>query len=80
MKRAKKRKKRVCPQAALFIAREVLAALAYAHNRVGPDGQPLGLIHRDVSPSNILLSGAGEVKLTDFGIAKATTHHSAFYR
>src|SRR5215470_3426439 len=80
MKRAKKRKKRVCPQAALFIAREVLAALAYAHNRVGPDGQPLGLIHRDVSPSNILLSGAGEVKLTDFGIAKATTHHSTFYR
>jgi serine/threonine protein kinase len=80
MKRAKKRKKRIVPSAALFIAREVLAALVYAHNRVGPDGKPLGLIHRDVSPSNILLSGAGEIKLTDFGIAKATTHHSTFYR
>jgi len=80
MKRAKKRKKRIAPSAALFIAREVLGALVYAHNRVGSDGKPLGLIHRDVSPSNILLSGAGEVKLTDFGIAKATTHHSTFYR
>jgi serine/threonine protein kinase len=80
IKRARKRKRRLGPAAALYIAREVLAALAYAHARTSPNGKPLGLIHRDVSPSNILLSAAGEVKLTDFGIAKATTHHSTFYR
>ncbi len=63
-KRARKRKKRLAPGAALYIAREVLGALAYAHARTDADGKPLGLIHRDVSPSNILLSAAGEVKLT----------------
>ena len=44
------------------------------------NGAPLGIIHRDVSPSNILCSGQGEVKLSDFGIAKATTFSSVFYR
>jgi len=80
LKRAKKRKRWPSPAASLHIVREILAALVYAHERHGPDGQLLELIHRDVSPSNILLSGAGEVKLTDFGIAKATTHESVFYR
>jgi serine/threonine protein kinase len=80
LKRAKRRKKRMPPAVGLFIAREVLSALAYAHAKLGPEGKPLGLIHRDVSPSNILVSGTGEVKLTDFGIAKASTHHSVFYR
>jgi tRNA A-37 threonylcarbamoyl transferase component Bud32 len=80
LKRAKKRKRWPSPAAALHVTREVLAALVYAHERRGPDGQPLELIHRDVSPSNILISGNGEVKLTDFGIAKATTHESVFYR
>ena len=50
----------------------MLSALAYAHVKRDFDGAPLNLIHRDVSPSNILLSRAGEVKLGDFGIAKAT--------
>ena len=56
---------------AMFIGREVSAALAYAH-RFQPEarGQP-GVVHRDVSPSNILLSGEGDVKLADFGVAKA---------
>ncbi len=80
LKRAKRRKRRVAPQAAIFIAREVLSGLSYAHQKLGQDGTPLGIIHRDVSPSNILVSGTGEVKLTDFGIAKASTHRSIFYR
>jgi serine/threonine-protein kinase len=79
-RRARRRHERFPPQAALFIAHEILEALAYAHSRLGPDGRPVSLIHRDVSPSNILLSGAGEVKLTDFGIAKASTHRSVFFK
>jgi serine/threonine protein kinase len=58
----------------------VLSALAYAHVKRDFDGNPLKLIHRDVSPSNILVSSTGEVKLTDFGIAKAATHNSQFYK
>jgi eukaryotic-like serine/threonine-protein kinase len=79
-RRAKRRQRQIAPSAGLYIARELLSALAYAHGKLGPDGRPLGLIHRDVSPSNILISGSGEVKLTDFGIAKASTHNSIFYR
>ena len=55
---------------ALHVTAEVCRALAYAHAKA--EGQtPLGIVHRDVSPHNILLSDQGEVKLTDFGIAKA---------
>jgi serine/threonine protein kinase len=80
LKRTKRLRARMSPPAALYITREVLSALSYAHNKTGPDGKPLRLIHRDVSPSNILVSQIGEVKLTDFGIAKASTHNSVFYR
>jgi eukaryotic-like serine/threonine-protein kinase len=80
LQKAKRRHQRLSPAAAIFITRELLSALAYAHAKVGPEGKPLELIHRDVSPSNILISHNGEVKLTDFGIAKAATHNSGFYR
>ena len=49
----------------------VCRALAYAHAKRGGDGKPLGIVHRDVSPNNVLISDQGEVKLADFGIAKA---------
>jgi serine/threonine protein kinase len=55
------------------LAFELGAALDYAHD-IGPDGKPRGVVHRDLSPSNILVSEAGEIKLTDFGIAKTAAH------
>ena len=62
---------------AVFVVIEMLKALEYAHTRqVVRDGQlvPLDVVHRDISPPNILLSLQGEVKLTDFGIAKASVN------
>ena len=59
----------VSPLVAAFIAAECCQALDYAHRRKSPEGTPLGIVHRDVTPRNVLLSWSGEVKLTDFGIA-----------
>ena len=61
----------IVPEAlSLYIASELAQGLHFAHELHGADGQPLGLVHRDVSPSNVLISLAGEVKLSDFGLAK----------
>ncbi|MBL8922401.1 MAG: serine/threonine protein kinase [Myxococcaceae bacterium] len=57
---------------ACFALAEVLTALAFLHEQTDEQGRPLGLVHRDVSATNVLVSLAGEVKLGDFGIAKAT--------
>jgi serine/threonine-protein kinase len=62
--------------AAVHIAREVALALDYAHRRSDEHQRPLLLVHGDVKPSNILLSKEGEVKLADFGIARALGTHA----
>ncbi len=56
---------------ALFVICEVLKALSFAHNRTDEEGEPLHIVHCDISPQNILVSYAGEVKITDFGISRA---------
>jgi serine/threonine-protein kinase len=62
---------RLPPELAARIAHDVLDALDYAHTARDSAGRTLGVIHRDVSPGNVLVSRRGDVKLTDFGIARA---------
>jgi serine/threonine protein kinase len=61
---------------AAHIISEVCRGLDYAHAHCDAQGEPAGIVHRDVSPQNVLLSFSGEVKLADFGIAKAKSRRS----
>lgn len=80
IRRARHRRRQLSTAAAVHIALEILAGLAYAHARRDATGKSLHIIHRDVSPSNIICSAHGAAKLSDFGIARASTHSSVFYR
>lgn len=66
----------VPPDIAVYIISEVCKGLDYAHRKTDSAGQPLHIVHRDISPQNILLSYEGEVKIGDFGIAKAAMNIS----
>ena len=63
--------RRLPPAAVAYLGAEVAQALAYVHGRTNSEGEALGLVHRDLNPPNILVSRIGEVKLSDFGIARA---------
>jgi serine/threonine protein kinase len=71
LKRLFEKTSNVPVEAALYVMHDALCGLEYAHTRTDEAGHPLRIIHRDMSPQNILLSRQGEVKIVDFGIAKA---------
>ena len=65
------------PRIVYYVAHETLQALAYAHTKRDKSGNAMGIVHRDVSASNIMITGAGDVRLFDFGIAKQTGQRQA---
>jgi serine/threonine protein kinase len=72
-RRARERGLRFPLDLSLRIVSEVCAALEYAHRKKDESGRPMEIVHRDISPQNILVSFEGDVKLVDFGIARAAT-------
>jgi serine/threonine-protein kinase len=70
LSRFQKTEQRLDPALAIWIVAQAAAGLHAAHDLTGDDGEALGVVHRDVSPENILLSSAGRVLVADFGIAK----------
>jgi serine/threonine protein kinase len=74
--RLRKTKQAMPINMACFVIAKVLEGLDYAHRKRDPLGRPLEIVHRDCSPQNVLVSYEGEVKVIDFGIAKATSRNS----
>jgi serine/threonine protein kinase len=77
MRRAREKGLRMPLDLSLRVVSQVCAALEYAHRKKDAGGRPMEIVHRDVSPQNILISFEGDVKLVDFGIAKAATKASS---
>ena len=71
MQQVSDKSKRLPVELSVFIASRVCRGLAYAHSKTDKNGKPLGIVHRDVSFKNIMIAFEGDVKLTDFGVAKA---------
>ncbi|MEZ4323474.1 MAG: protein kinase [Myxococcota bacterium] len=71
LRRLRSTSERLPDALSVYVVAELLRGLHHAHSRTDEEGQPLGLIHQDVSPHNVLLGFDGEVKLLDFGIARA---------
>lgn len=76
LKQGEERSQPMTLELALFITSKVASALDYAHRKRDFDEKEMGLVHRDVSPQNILISHEGDIKLCDFGIAKAASKAS----
>ncbi|HEV7572018.1 MAG TPA: protein kinase, partial [Thermoanaerobaculia bacterium] len=76
LKKAQERDQPLSVEIALFIASKIAAALDYAHRKRDFEDREMGLVHRDVSPQNVLISEEGDIKLCDFGIAKAASKAS----
>jgi serine/threonine protein kinase len=73
LRQARRQRQRLPFEVAIGIGIGAATGLHYAHERVGWDGQPLGIVHRDVSPTNVMVTYEGCVKVADFGIAKVTS-------